>query len=83
MSFIPKQEKVETPKKEEPKITEVLSHELDKFNITMNCKRIVFVSLENKDNESIPKLFSFLMEDEIITKKKNLPSSACAKKIIG
>jgi len=73
MSFIPKQEKVEPPKKEEPKITEVLSHELDQFNITMNCRRIVFVSLENKDNESIPKLFSFLMEDEIVTKKKNLP----------
>ena len=72
MSFIPKQEKVEPPKKEEPKITEVLSHELDQFNITMNCRRIVFVSLENKDNESIPKLFSFLMEDEIVTKKKNL-----------
>ena len=75
MSYLPKAEKVEVIEKEEPKKREVLNHELDKFNITINCKRIVIVSLENKDDESIPKLFSFLMEDEIISKKKNLTSN--------
>ena len=75
MSFLPKEEKVEVIEKEEPKRTEVLNHVLAKFNITINCKRVVVVSLENKDNESFPKLFSFLMEDEIISKKKNLPSN--------
>ena len=71
MSLVPKKKKVETPKKEinENTKTEILTHELSKFTITMNCKRIVLVLLENKDNESIPKLFSFLMEDEIISKK--------------
>ena len=72
MSLVQKVEKVEPIKKEEPKKTEVLNHELSKFNITMNCKRIVLVALENKDNESIPKLFSFLMEDEVISKKKDI-----------
>ena len=70
MSYLPKVEKEEVTQKEEPKNKEILNHELAKFNITINCKRIVIVSLENKDNESIPKLFSFLMEDEIIKKKK-------------
>ena len=74
MSYIPKQEKVDIAK-EEPKKTDVLNHEIEKFNIAINCKRVVVVALENKDNESIPKLFSFLMEDEIISKKKNLPSN--------
>ena len=72
LSLVQKVEKVEIVKKEEPKKTEVLMKELSKFNITMNCKRIVLVSLENKDNESMPKLFSFLMEDEIISKQKTL-----------
>ena len=75
VSLIQKPEKIEKEKKEEIKKTEVLNHELSKFNITMNCKRIVFVALENKDNESIPKLFSFLMEDEIISMQKNLPTN--------
>ena len=74
MSYIPKQEKVDIAK-EEPKKTDVLNHEIEKFNIAINCKRVVVVALENKDNESIPKLFSFLMEDEIISKKKNLPQN--------
>ena len=52
--------------------TEVLGREISKFNIRMNCKRIIMILLENNNNESIPKLFSFLMEDEIITKKKNM-----------
>ena len=75
MSYLAKVEKVEPIEKEEPKKREVLNHEIAKINITINCKRIVIVSLENKDNESFPKLFSFLMEDEIISKKKNLISN--------
>jgi len=51
---------------------EVLGREISKFNIRMNCKRIIMILLENNNNESIPKLFSFLMEDEIITKKNNM-----------
>ena len=51
---------------------EVLGREISKFNIRMNCKRIIMILLENNNNESIPKLFSFLMEDEIISKKKNM-----------
>lgn len=81
VSLVQKVEKVETIKKEEPSKTEVLMHEISKFNITMNCKRIVLVALENKDNESIPKLFSFLMEDEIISKQKNLAPKNKKEKI--
>ena len=51
---------------------EVLGREISKFNIRMNCKRIIMILLENNNNESIPKLFSFLMEDEIISKKNNM-----------
>ena len=81
VSLVQKVEKVETIKKEEQSKVEVLMHEISKFNITMNCKRIVLVALENKDNESIPKLFSFLMEDEIISKQKNLTPKKSKEKI--
>ena len=58
-------------KNEIKKNTTILSHEISKFNITMNAKRIILVLLENNNNESIPKLFSFLMEDEIACQNKN------------
>ena len=63
---------IKIPKQEKKNYTEVLGHEFPKFNISMNCKRIILVLLENNNNESIPKLFSFLMEEEILSKKKNM-----------
>ena len=57
--------------KKEEKNMDILGHEISKFNITMNAIRIILVLLENNNNESIPKLFSFLMEDEIESQKKN------------
>ena len=74
MSFMVKNKEEEKDNKKEvknEKKTDILGHEISKFNLTMNAKRIILVLLENNNNESIPKLFSFLMEDEIKNKTKN------------
>ena len=76
LSFMPDElleEKINNSKKEEEKEKkiDILGHEISKINLTMNAKRIILVILENNNNESIPKLFSFLMEEAIIDKKKN------------
>ena len=65
-------EKKENKKEnEKEKNKEILGHQIGKMNLSMNAKRIILVILENNNNESIPKLFSFLMEDEIAVAKKN------------
>ena len=75
MSFMPvnndEKEKDNNKDKKKEKKADILGHEISKFNLTMNAKRIILVLLENNNNESIPKLFSFLMEDEINNKTKN------------
>ena len=70
LSFIDGVEKKEIKEKtnlskEIEKKTEILGHQICKLNLSMNAKRIILVILENNNNESIPKLFSFLMEKEI------------------
>ena len=72
MSFMLNNNKEENKKEEkDEKKKDILGHEISKINLTMNAKRIILVILENNNNESIPKLFSFLMEDEIKNKTKN------------
>jgi len=74
VSYLPFENKEECSnnnlEKKEKKNIDILGHEISKFNITMNAIRIILVLLENNNNENIPKLFSFLMEDEIQQKKK-------------
>ena len=82
MSFIPsfdEEEKDDNNKNkkenEETKKTDILGHDISKFNIFMNAKRIILVVLENNNNESIPKLFSFLMEEEINNNKNKIKNA--------
>ena len=84
-SFAPKRENKniqinKIKEKENKKTKTILSHEISNFNITMNAKRIILVILENNNNESIPKLFSFLMEDEIASQCQSNKKSKKANK---
>ena len=65
ISFFPKEQVKENinndkiEKEEDESKIEILGHEISKFNLSMNATRIILVLLENYNNESIPKLFSF------------------------